>query len=95
MRRTDQKFQAGDLVRIADNIPWIMGTSEDGPYVVAYKGGSGKRAIVFGSYKDQYGGDNNRDYTIAIEGYGKTSWYSEADLSLIEENRHDLYHKWR
>lgn len=79
-----EKFRRGDLVRIAKDL---------GPSMEHFRG-KGCRAIVIGSYRDKYGGDNTKSYTLFIEGSGKTSWYDEHQLTLIERGRHDLLEMW-
>lgn len=92
MRRTNQRFQQGDLVRIREEIPWIRSGAE----IVAYRYDSGKRAVIKGSYDDQYGGGATmrKTYTVIVEGSGPVSWYDEDDLTLIEEGRFDLFEEW-
>jgi len=51
-------------------------------------------AIVIGSYRDQYGGDNTNDYTLHLKGNGACSWYHESQLELLERNRGDLLATW-
>lgn len=78
-----QKFQAGDLVRVADNL---------GPSMEHFQ--KGCNAIVLGSYADQFGGDNHEVYTLFIENHGEVSWYYESQLTFV---RHapDLLESWR
>lgn len=78
-----QKFKYGDLVQVADDL---------GPSMSHFQ--SGVKAIVIGSYKDQYGGNNTSSYTVHIEGAGRTSWYEECQLELIEEGRADILQEW-
>lgn len=41
-------------------------------------------AIVIGSYRDQYGGDDVDSYTVMLcKSGGETSWYHEHQLTLI------------
>lgn len=84
MTMDEQKFHHGDLVRIAKDLGQSMRYFE-----------SDRDAIVVGSYSDQYGGDDTKSYTLHLEGRGPVSWYSEHQLTLIEENRRDLLIKWR
>lgn len=79
-----QKYHHGDLVQISTNLGPMMSHFENN-----------KRAIVIGSYKDQFGGSNIKDYTIWIEGSGECSWYPERTLNLIERNRDDLLREWQ
>ncbi len=81
---SDQKFQVGDLVRIAKDLGHAMSHFE-----------ADQDAIVVGSYADQFGGDDTKSYTLQLQGRGPVSWYSEHQLTLIEENRRDLLIQWR
>lgn len=80
---SNQKYHHGDLVRIAKDLGPHMG------HFVA-----DEDAIVIGSYKDQYGGSDDGQYTIHIKGGGRTSWYYESQLTLIESGRADLLQEW-
>lgn len=81
---SEQKFHAGDLVRIADDL---------GPEMEHFT--SGCDAIVIGSYADQFDGDNDESYTLDLEKGGQCSWYYGHQLTLIEHNRHDLLAIWK
>ena len=78
-----QKYKNGDHVMIAKDLGKCMRHFS-----------SDCEAIVIGSYKDQYGGDDEKSYTVHIKGGGQSSWYEEWQLSLIEKNRVDLLEKW-
>ena len=78
-----QKFHKGDHVMIAKDL---------GPHMSHFK--SNCEAIVIGSYKDQYGGDNTDSYTVHIKGIGQTSWYEEHQLTLIRIRAIDLLDEW-
>lgn len=78
-----QKFHKGDHVMVAKDL---------GPHMSHFK--SDCEAIVIGSYKDQYGGDNTSSYTIHIKGSGQTSWYKENQLTLIRIRAIDLLDEW-
>ena len=79
---SNQKFHKGDLVQI--------GAMPD--YMRHFQGNC--RAIVIGSYADQYGGNDHDSYTLFIEGQGETSWYEENQLTLIEADRLGLLAEW-
>lgn len=79
-----QKFNRGDIVRIADNL---------GPYMSHFE--SGIDAIVCGSYSDKFGGTDTDSYTVYIKGSGETSWYHEEQLTLIDAGRLDLLSEWK
>lgn len=72
MKKRKQKFNYGDLVQITDDLGQSMDHFD-----------KGCRAIVIGSYKDQYGGSNITDYTVHVEGKGQVSWYHESQLIFI------------
>jgi hypothetical protein len=78
-----QKFQRGDLVRIADDLGPMMSHST-----------SGCDAIVVGSYRDQFGGPDSESYTLFLEDRGESSWYYGDQLTLIEREQHDLLKEW-
>lgn len=78
-----QKFHNGDHVKVADDL---------GPTMSHFT--AGVEAIVIGSYKDQYGGDNTNDYTLHLKGGGLCAWYRESQLTLIAEGQHDMLKQW-
>lgn len=81
-----QKFHHGDLVQIAADLGLSMEHfTKD------------CRAIVIGSYRDQYGGASDREpeYTLFVEGEGKTSWYYEHQLTLLSRDRNALLEEWK
>lgn len=79
-----QKFQKGDLVRIAKNLGSSMSHFT-----------ADCDAIVIGSYADEYGGNDTKSYTIHIKGHGETSWYQECQLTLIANKQIGLLRKWK
>lgn len=78
-----QKFHMGDLVHVAKDLGQSMSHFTNDI-----------DAIVIGSYKDEYGGDNTKSYTLHLKGYGRCSWYYEHQLILLEKNRCDLLESW-
>lgn len=86
MANNIQKFHHGDLVQIASDL---------GDFMRHFP--SGCRAIVIGSYRDQYGGgpQNSKDYSLLLEGRGECSWYYEHQLTLIERDQSALLDRWR
>jgi len=78
-----QKFHKGDLVHVAKNL---------GPCMSHFT--LDVDAIVIGSYSDQFGGGGTSSYTLHLKGPGKSSWYEEHQLSLIEHNRIDILEQW-
>lgn len=78
-----QKFHKGDLVHVAKNLGHSMAHFT-----------ADIDAIVIGSYNDQYGCNNVKDYTLHLKGRGQCSWYHESQLELIEANRLDLLDQW-
>jgi hypothetical protein len=79
-----QKFQYGDLVRIAKDL---------GPYMRHFT--SDVEAIVIYSYADKFGGDDHQNYCVNIKDKGEVSWYEEHQLELIKSNQIDLLEKWQ
>lgn len=65
-----QKFLRGDKVKV----------SEAGAHRLC----AGKEAIVIGSYNDQYGCNNIKDYTLMTLDGNSSSWYDESVLTFIE-----------
>lgn len=78
-----QKFQKGDWVRIAKDL---------GPSMSHFTADC--EAIVIGSYKDQYGGDNTDSFTLHLKGRGQSSWYYDSQLTMIESGRLDKLQAW-
>jgi hypothetical protein len=79
----EQKFHHGDLVHIAKDLGFMMKHFT-----------SDVDAIVIASYADQFGGGNTKDYTLHIKGRGRSSWYHEHQLTLLERGRQDLLKSW-
>lgn len=78
-----QKFNKGDLVRIASDLGRSMSHFT-----------SDCDAIVIGSYADQYGGRDTKSYTLHLKVCGESAWYYESQLTLIEANRPDILKEW-
>lgn len=75
-----QKFTRGNLVRIADDLGESMSHFE-----------KGKNAVILYSYKDEYGGHNDKEYGVIFPDNGReVSWYHEHQLTLLEEGGEHL-----
>jgi hypothetical protein len=72
---SEQKFRRGDLVKIADDL---------GPTMSHFR--SGMRAVVEYSYAEKYGGNDNKSYSLHVEGTGSSSWYKEYQLIMIAQS---------
>lgn len=83
MKRT-QKFKKYDLIKVNKQLSESKSHFE-----------CDCEAIIIGSYRDQYGGENTSQYTIYIKGSGEVSWYNEDELSLVESDRQDLLAQWK
>jgi len=80
-----QKFQRGDLVRVGA-----------GSSLAEHMGLIGAEAIVIGSYRDQYGGDDTESYTLHFgPEKGEASWCDESDMTLVEPGALDLLRQWQ
>ena len=79
-----QKFNHGDHVMIAKD----LGRGRD-------HFTNDCEAIVIGSYRDKFGGDNTDSYTIYIKGHDEHSWYYTADLTLIKDGQQALLEEWK
>lgn len=70
---SEQQFQRGDVVRVADDL---------GSFMSHFRAGAD--AVVMGSYADQYGGSDHDSYTLMFCDNGsEVSWYYGAQLTLI------------
>lgn len=71
-----QKFSVGDPVNVTITDPNRSHFS-----------GKGRQAVVCGSYYQRYGGgqQNKKLYTLAFVGGGRSSWYLEEELSLVQD----------
>lgn len=79
-----QKFHRGDLVHVAKDL---------GPSMSHFT--ADVDAIVLGSYNDLYSSEGSgRGYALWLKGVGKSSWYDEDQLTLLEHGREDLLQKW-
>jgi hypothetical protein len=79
-----QKFHRGDLVHVAKDL---------GPAMQHFT--ADVDAIVIGSYNDQFGGHNTKDYSLYLKNHGKVSWYEEWQLTLIKKDQQALLEQWR
>ena len=79
-----QQFHKGDWVRVAKDL---------GPSMSHFTADC--EAIVIGSYKDQYGGNNTDSFTLHLKGRGQCSWYYASQLTLIEPGRLDKLQAWK
>lgn len=72
--RLTQKFKRGDVVRIAKDL---------GPHMAHFE--NDRDAVIIGSYRDQYGGDNIDSWTVMFcdTGY-RVSWYETQQLTFIK-----------
>ena len=69
-----QKYKNGDRVKIIKDLPLEMSHFP-----------SDKEAIIEYSYKDVYGGYDDKNYSILIKNIGERAWYPEDTLILIEK----------
>lgn len=77
-----QKFNKYDLVRVtSDRITVKAGTM----------------CIILGSYKDQFGGNEQGEtsYTVFREGMGEMSWMYDGEVELVERNRPDILERFK
>ena len=70
-----QKFHTGDLVKVCKEFPNHM----------RHFSGADEKAIVVGSYKDQYGTDDVKNYSLKFKNHSVVSWYEEDQLTLIRK----------
>lgn len=78
-----QKFKRGDVVHIAADL---------GQYMSHFT--ADKDAIIMGSYRDQFGGNNVSSYTVMFCDNGRTSsWYEEHQLTLIRHGGNEEIEK--
>jgi len=80
-----QEFRVGDLVHIKKELPGCMShfTKDKDAIVTKYSHNS-----------CQAGNDWEHSYSLHIKGHGKTSWYHNSNLDLIEHDRADLLEQW-
>lgn len=79
-----QKYKHGDLVRVAKDLGSMMRHFK-----------ADCDAIVIGSYADKYNGSNTSSYTLHFKGSGRSSWYNEHQLTLIESGCAGLLDEWK
>jgi hypothetical protein len=68
-----QRFPRGARVRVADDL---------GPPRAHFQAGC--EAVVLYTYAHAYGGENTRDYCLAIQG-ASVAWYDEGHLSAVPQ----------
>ena len=71
---SEQQFQRGDVVGVADDL---------GSYMSHFP--SGGEAIVMYSYRDRYGGrpDSPSDYSLMFMDGSEVAWYRESQLTFL------------
>ncbi len=82
-----KKLWMGDLVYIAESLGRSMAHFP-----------CDRRAVVIGSHSDMYTSKATgvgKEYSLFVEGEGRTSWYHLHQLTLLEHNRGDLCQKWQ
>jgi hypothetical protein len=68
-----QKFKRGDVVHIAKNLGSMMNHFPND-----------QDAIIMGSYRDQYGGDDVDSWTVMFcDSGGESSWYETWQLTFL------------
>lgn len=77
-----QKFYRGDLVHVVADL---------GSSMAHFRADAD--AIVMGSYRDQYGGSNGKDYTLMfVDNASTCSWYHEHQLTFIRHvGEHEIH----
>lgn len=68
-----QKYAPGARVRIADDLGLAMRHFP-----------KGRMATVLYTYAHAFGGDDVTSYCLDVDGVGKTSWYKEDQLTLVD-----------
>lgn len=79
-----QKYKQYSLVKIADDL---------GPTMSHFT--SSKEAVVLYTYASKYGGNDTDSYGLYIKGEGETAWYTERQLTLIEEDGKKYLDIWK
>lgn len=79
-----QKFKKNTVVRIAKD----LGTSM--PHFT-----NNCLAIVEYTYAEKYGGDDNKSYSLHIEGEGSSAWYYENQLTYVDDHGEELLKQWK
>lgn len=80
MSKHKQKFQRGDLVKVADDLGVGMDHFEKGCY-----------AVVLYSYADEYGAHDDVDtkmYALELHKHGYSAWYEEWQLTLVKSGNY-------
>jgi hypothetical protein len=79
-----QKYSKGDHIKIVKDLGQNMSHFT-----------SDCEAIVMYSYKNEYGGNNDKSYGLYIKGEGEVAWYNECQLILIKKKQLALLSKWK
>lgn len=74
-----QKFNRGDVVHIAVDLGQSMSHFE-----------KDKDVVILGSYADEFGGNNTRDYTVLFEDGNECAWYQEYQLTFLRYGGEEL-----
>lgn len=83
METKGQKFKKNSVVRIADDLGDSMSHFP-----------KGKLAVVEYSYAEKYYGNDNKYYSLYVEGLGSVAWFYEHQLTLVSEDGADLLTQW-
>lgn len=80
-----QKFKRGDVVHIAANLSCAMSHFE-----------KDKDVVILGSYADQFGGSNTKDYSVMFLDTGdEVSWYHEKQFTFLRYEGEKIIEKIR
>lgn len=83
-----QKFKRGNKVRVLKGHEIL--TSDRGVVDISPER-IGQEAVIIGSYADQFGGNDHKQYSIMfLENGSKVSWFNEKDLEFLEEGGENL-----
>ncbi len=82
-KKSEQKFKRGDVVHIAADLGQCMSHFT-----------ADKDVVIMGSYADQFGGENTKNYTVLFcEDGNECSWYKEYQLIFLRHGGEELITK--
>ena len=80
-----QKFKKDTVVRVAEDLGGD----------ISHLSGKGKLAIVEHTYKEKYGSNDDKSYSLYFKDGGSSAWYRENQLTFVSSEGEGLISMWK